>query len=153
MKVERISEKLQKTIPKLGGYIFDKYLSDILPTSVTIYDTDIGKKDIYPVKDLYKYKVEIMGKLSSSYDLTEDDIKRVIKIFHLFDDIILDKSNIGVHFGEYSMLIINLKFNKQEVQNIKDSEEYKKWLKNKFVEYNKYKEDVEFRKNVRKYNL
>jgi hypothetical protein len=94
-----------------------------------------------------------MGKLSSSYDLTEDDLKRVIKIFHLFDDIILDKSNIGVHFGEYSMLIINLKFNKQEVQNIKDSEEYKKWLKNKFVEYNKYKEDVEFRKNVRKYNL
>jgi hypothetical protein len=37
MKVERISEKLQKTIPKLGGYIFDKYLSDILQTERSVY--------------------------------------------------------------------------------------------------------------------
>lgn len=152
-KKYNLSEKVQSVKPKMGQYIFETYLSDLIKVNPKIHDTPPGENNIYfnYLKSYYKIEYEF----NRSYNYSKEDFIYFLDIIKSVEQLCTDvKNQKGVDFRFYeNTIILNLIISASKIDEIKSTKEYQGWLNLANIEFSKYKENQKFRKDIKKYNL
>ena len=166
MEIKRftsILERVQYTKPKIGQYIFDKYLSDILNTSSlnisgiinpSIIDTPPYKSAPYanPYKIEYYFSIRQGIK---NHNFNKEHLNLLLSIIDITEPLCSDTKAVnGASFYiEGKAICLQLLLNAKKIEEIKSSKEFQDWMISAELNYSKHKEELILKKDIKKYNL
>jgi hypothetical protein len=148
-RFENIVERIQHTKPKISQYIFDKYLSNFIPSSVI---------NEYPYSNSIEINIHFKIK---KYYINKNDLNLFLSIINSVEPLCMkDDASFKQNYGKGPSFTINardiflrLYVSLQKIEEIKSTKEYQEWLNSAELNYSKYKEEKILRKDAKKYNL
>jgi hypothetical protein len=151
----KIFRKKQRNRPKLGEFIAYKYLSDYFVNYV--YDKSPKEldqnKQIITIPGCHQIQIYYKNKHLNFYD--DDDILKCHNVLNSLKEICTDiKNERGATFRfSDNDICLSLIVSKKKADEIMTTKEYQDWFNIVNAEYLTYKEERDFKRTTKKYNL
>ena len=159
MKRIELFERFFKVKPQpVGDYIFDKYISSIIPDAKRVKVIDYPPSNEHQPIYVYlqpHYVSDIEFTLSSNA-FSEKDLNTFLKIINTVKELCYEKvkSSKGIEYYFYDGYIrLRLILKQDKLKEIQQSQEYQNWLSSAETQWKKYREDETMKKYAKKYNL
>lgn len=144
--------------PRMGDFFYDIYVHPICDKSRvnSIVDYTEGKKSWFGYLGKKYFVIEMVLRNVSWYD--EDDIKKILEVSKSLKPFCVDSGRskksdaVGVIFN-FERIIFRMILTNDKIEEIKSTEEYKKWLVGAEMKWNKHKEELNLKKITKKYNI